>query len=109
MHCHFNSYLTQKSRHRLVIQHLKHGRGHAVLATEDGYCLSCAYRWLARARYRSGGPASLADARSAPAAAGRGFAAPASATPSHHPTAQGSLLQGGQGPQLFGSGATEQP
>jgi len=41
------------------------GLGHrplAELAAEAGISLRCAYKWLAR--YRSGGPASLADRRS---------------------------------------------
>jgi len=37
---HPNARLTQKSRLRLVTQHLEHGRGLAELATENGYCLS---------------------------------------------------------------------
>ena len=70
MQSHPNARLTQRGRHRLVIQHLEHGRTLAALAAENGYCfaevcgysLRCAYRWLAR--YRVGGPASLADRRS---------------------------------------------
>jgi hypothetical protein len=45
-----------------VTQHLEHGRSLSELAAENGINLHCAYRWLAR--YRSGGPASLADRRS---------------------------------------------
>jgi len=62
MHSHPNARLTQRGRHRLVIQHLEHGRSLAELAAENGISLRCAYRWLAR--YRSGGVASLADRRS---------------------------------------------
>ena len=65
MHSHPNARLTQKGRLRLVTQHLDHGRSLAELAAENGISLRCAYRWLAR--YRSVGPASLAD---------RAFAAP---------------------------------
>jgi transposase InsO family protein len=63
MHSHPNARLTQRGRHRLVIQHLEQGRSVAELAAENGISLRCAYRWLAR--YRSGGVASLADRRSA--------------------------------------------
>ena len=62
MHSHPNARLTQRGRLRLVTQHLEHGRSLAELAAENGISLRCAYRWLAR--YRSGGPASLADRRS---------------------------------------------
>ncbi len=62
MHSHPNARLTQKGRLRLVTQHLEHGRSLRELAVENGISLRCAYRWLAR--YRSGGPASLADRRS---------------------------------------------
>jgi hypothetical protein len=70
MHSHPNARLTQKGRLQLVTQHLEHGRSLRELAAENGYCfaeafsysLRCAYRWLAR--YRSGGPAALADRRS---------------------------------------------
>lgn len=62
MHSHPNALLTQKGRLRLVTQHLEHGRSLSELAAENGISLRCAYRWLAR--YRSGGPASLADPRS---------------------------------------------
>ena len=64
MHSHPNARLTQKVRLRLVTQHLEYGRSLAELAVENGNGISlrCAYRWLAR--YRSGGPAALADRRS---------------------------------------------
>ena len=64
MHSHPNARLTQKGRLRLVTQHLEYGRSLAELAVENGNGISlrCAYRWLAR--YRSGGPTSLADRRS---------------------------------------------
>ena len=62
MHSHPNARLTQKSRLRLINQHLLHRRPLAELAAEAGISLRCAYKWLAR--YRSGGPASLADRRS---------------------------------------------
>jgi len=62
MHSHPNARLTQKGRLRLVTQHLEYGRSLAELAVENGISLRCAYRWLAR--YRSGGPTSLADRRS---------------------------------------------
>ena len=65
MHSHPNARLTQKGRLRLVTQYLKYGRSLAELAVENGISLRCAYRWLAR--YRSGGPTSLADARSSTA------------------------------------------
>lgn len=63
MHSHPNARLTQKSRLRLVNQHLQDRRPLAELAAEAGISLRCAYKWLAR--YRSGGAASLADRRSA--------------------------------------------
>jgi transposase len=62
MHSHPNARLTQKSRLRLVNQHLQDRRPLAELAAEAGISLRCAYKWLAR--YRSGGAASLADRRS---------------------------------------------
>jgi len=62
MPSHPNACLTQKGRLRLLTQHLEHGRSLAELAVENGISLRCAYRWLAR--YRSGGPTSLADRRS---------------------------------------------
>lgn len=62
MHSHPNARLTQKGRLRLLNQHLLHHRPLAELAAEAGISLRCAYKWLAR--YRSGGPASLADRRS---------------------------------------------
>ncbi len=45
-----------------MTKHLEHGRSLAEFAAENGTSLLCAYRQLAR--YRSGGPASLADRRS---------------------------------------------
>ena len=62
MHSHPNARLTQKSRLRLVNQHLQDRRPLAELAAEAGISLRCAYKWLAR--YRSGGAPSLADRRS---------------------------------------------
>jgi transposase InsO family protein len=62
MHSHPNARLTQKSRLRLINQHLQDRRPLAELAAEAGISLRCAYKWLAR--YRSGGAASLADRRS---------------------------------------------
>jgi len=59
MDSHPNARLTQKGRHRLVIQHLEHGCSLKELAAENGTSLRRADRWLAR--YRSGGSASLAD------------------------------------------------
>ena len=61
MHSHPNARLTHRGRLRLVTQHLEHGRSLAELAAENGISLRCAYRLLAR--YRSGGPASLAADR----------------------------------------------
>ena len=52
MHSHPNARLTQKSRLRLVNQHLQDRRPLAELAAEAGISLRCAYKWLAR--YRSG-------------------------------------------------------
>ncbi len=63
MHSHHTTRLTQRGRHRLVIQHLEQGRSPAGLAAENGISLRCTYRWLTR--YRAGGAASLADRRSA--------------------------------------------
>ena len=62
MHTHANARLTQKGRLRLIFQHLNDHRPLAELAAEAGISLPCAYKWLAR--YRSGGPAALADRRS---------------------------------------------
>ena len=62
MHSHPNARLTQKSRLRLINQHLQDRRPLAELAAEAGISLRCAYKWLAR--FRSGGAASLADRRS---------------------------------------------
>jgi transposase len=59
MHSHPNARLTQTGRLRLVTHHLEHGRSLSELANVHGISLCYAYRWLAR--YRSGGPASLAD------------------------------------------------
>ena len=62
MHSHQDTRLTQKSRLRLVNQHLQDRRPLAELAAEAGISLRCAYKWLVR--YRSGGAASLVDRRS---------------------------------------------
>jgi transposase InsO family protein len=62
MHSHPNARLTQKSRLRLINQHLQDRRPLAELAAQAGISLRCAYKWLAR--FRSGGAASLADRRS---------------------------------------------
>jgi transposase InsO family protein len=62
MHSHPNARLTQKSRLRLVNQHLQDRCPLAELAAEAGISFRFAYKWLAR--YRSGGAASLADRRS---------------------------------------------
>jgi transposase-like protein len=62
MHSHPNARLTQKSRLRLVNQHLQERRPLADLAAEAGISIRCAYKWLAR--YRSGGAAALVDRRS---------------------------------------------
>jgi transposase-like protein len=61
MHSHPNARLTQKSRLRLVNQHLQDHRPLAELAAEAGISLRCAYKW--RARYRSGGLVSMANRR----------------------------------------------
>ena len=62
MHSHPNARMTQTIRFRLINQHLLHHRPLAELAVEAGISFRCAYKWLAR--YRSGGPASMADRRS---------------------------------------------
>ena len=62
MHRHPNARLTQKGCFRLMAQHLEHGPNLRELAAENGISLRCAYRLLAR--FRAGGPASLADRRS---------------------------------------------
>ena len=62
MPTHANACLTQQGRLRLTFQHLNDHRPLAELAAEAGISLRCAYKWLAR--YRSGGPAALADRRS---------------------------------------------
>jgi len=62
MQSHPNACLTQKGSLRLATQHLEHERSLSELAAENGISLRCACRWLAR--YRSGGPTSLADRRS---------------------------------------------
>ena len=54
--------LAQKGRLRLIFQHLNDHRPLAELAVEAGISLRCATKWLAR--YRAGGPPSLADRRS---------------------------------------------
>ena len=72
MHSHPNARLTQKSRLRLINQHLQDRRPLAELAAEAGISLRCTYKWLAR--YRSGGAASLADRRSVRRSQGRTLA-----------------------------------
>jgi len=62
MHSHPNARLSQKGRLRLVTQHLAHACSLRELVAENGISLRFTYRWLAR--YRSGGPTSLADRRS---------------------------------------------
>ena len=62
MHSNPNARLIQKSRLRLINQHLQDRRPLAELAAEAGISFRCAYKWLAR--FRSGGAASLADRRS---------------------------------------------
>ena len=62
MRLHANTRLTQNCRLRLVFQHLNDHRALAELAAEAGISLRCADKWLAR--YRSDGPAALADRRS---------------------------------------------
>jgi transposase len=62
MHSHPNARLTKRGRIRLGTQHLAHGRSLEEVAAPNGISLRCAYCWLAR--YRSGGPASMADRRS---------------------------------------------
>jgi transposase len=64
MHSHPNTRLTQKSRLRLVNQHLQDRRPLAELAAEAGISHRTAYKWLAR--FRSGGAAALVDRRSVP-------------------------------------------
>ena len=54
--------LTQKGRLRLIFQHFNDHRPLAELAVEAGISLRCAYKLLAR--YRAGGPTSLADRHS---------------------------------------------
>ena len=61
MHSHPSARLTQKSRLRLVNQHLHDHRPLDELASKAGIRLRCAYKWLAR--YRSGGAAALVDRR----------------------------------------------
>jgi hypothetical protein len=72
MHSHPNARLKQKSRLRLINQHLQDRRPLAELAAEAGISLRCAYKCLAR--FRSGGAASLADRRSVRRSQGRTLA-----------------------------------
>ncbi len=69
MRSHHNDLLIQKSRLRLVTQHMEHRGSIAELYTHSGTSLRSAYRCIAR--YRSGGPASLADRRSVRRSQGR--------------------------------------
>lgn len=62
IHTHPNARLTQNGRLRLVSHRLNDLRPLAEHVAEAGISLRCAYKWLAR--YRSGGPPSLADRRS---------------------------------------------
>jgi hypothetical protein len=62
MNSHPNARLTQKSRLRLVNQHLQDRRPLAELAAEVGISLCCAYKCLSR--YHSVGAAALVDRRS---------------------------------------------
>jgi transposase len=62
MHTHPNARLTPFGRERLIQQHLEEGRSLAQLATDHGISERTARKWLAR--FRSGGPAALADRRS---------------------------------------------
>lgn len=62
MHSHPNARLTLISRERLIRRHLDEHQPLKALAVEAGISLRTAYKWLAR--FRSGGPACLADRRS---------------------------------------------
>ncbi|MFM8524837.1 MAG: leucine zipper domain-containing protein, partial [Cyanobacteriota bacterium] len=62
MHSHPNARLTLISRERLIRRHLDEHQPLKALAAEAGISLRTAYKWLAR--FRSGGPACLADRRS---------------------------------------------
>ena len=62
MHTHPNARLTPIGRERLIRQHLEEGRSLAQLAADHGISERTARKWLAR--FRSGGPAALADRRS---------------------------------------------
>jgi transposase-like protein len=59
MHTHPNARLTPIGRERLIRQHLDEGTGLAQLAAGHGISERTARKWLAR--FRSGGPAALAD------------------------------------------------
>ena len=50
MHNHPNARLKQKSRLRIINQHLQDRRPLAELAAEMGISFRCAYKWLARHR-----------------------------------------------------------
>ncbi len=62
MHTHPNARLTPMGRERLIRQHLEEGRSLAQLAADHGISERTARQRLAR--FRSGGPAALADRRS---------------------------------------------
>ena len=62
MHSHPMARLTPLSRERLIRRHLIDHLPLKALAAEAGISLRTAYKWLAR--FRSGGPTSLADRRS---------------------------------------------
>ena len=62
MHTYANACRMQKGRLRLIFQHLNDHRPLAELAAKAGISLRCAFKRLAR--YRSDGPAALADRRS---------------------------------------------
>jgi hypothetical protein len=52
MDSHPNARLTQRGRHRLVIQHLEQDRTLAELAAETGYCFAEAFGYSLRCAYR---------------------------------------------------------
>jgi len=59
MHAHANACLMQKSRLRLVSQHMNDHHPLADLAAEAGISLRYSYNWLAR--YRAGSASALVD------------------------------------------------
>ncbi len=69
MHTHPNARLTPIGRERLIRQHLDEGRSLAQLAADHGISERTARKWLAR--FRSGGPAALADRAFATGSGGR--------------------------------------